>query len=44
MGWRGIYSTYEASYFSPIYMILLGLGTLALGLMLLRRYHRNLLD
>lgn len=40
---RGIYPTYDASWAAPGYVALLGLGTLALGLLFLRRHHRAIL-
>ncbi|MEM7238462.1 MAG: ABC transporter permease [Pseudomonadota bacterium] len=40
---RGFYSTYEAAYVSPLYVIGLSLVCLTLGLVLLRRHHRDLL-
>lgn len=41
---RGFYTTYIGSYISPIYVLLLSLILLALGLMLLSRHHRALLN
>lgn len=41
---RGFYPTYEASYVSIPYVLCFGLITLALGLLLLNRYHRDLLN
>ncbi|UWR24450.1 ABC transporter permease [Sulfitobacter sp. S190] len=40
---QGFYGTYDATYVSPLYVIGLSLGCLALGLVLLRRHHRELL-
>ncbi len=40
----GFYPTYEASYVSVPYVLCFGLITLALGLVLLNRYHRDLLN
>lgn len=40
----GIYVTYEAAYVSPLYVYLLSLVTAATGLLLLRRYHSDLLN
>lgn len=40
----GIYATYDASYVSPTYVFLLAGGLLTMGLLLLRRYHRDLLS
>ena len=41
---RGFYSNYDASYVSETYVILVSLSCIALGLVLLRRHHRDLLD
>ncbi|SFA71869.1 capsular polysaccharide transport system permease protein [Poseidonocella pacifica] len=41
---RGFYSNYDATYVSIPYLTLLPLILFALGLILLRRYHRDLLD
>ncbi|MDR6267640.1 ABC transporter permease [Roseobacter sp. N2S] len=41
---RGFYPTYDASYVSIPYVLCFGLITLALGLLLLNRYHRDLLN
>lgn len=38
------YPTYDASYVSPAYVFGLGLGLCALGLVLLGRYHRDILN
>lgn len=40
---RGIYPSYDASWASPGYVALLGLGSLAFGLLFLRRHHREIL-
>lgn len=40
----GFYPTYDADYVSVIYVIIVSVGTFALGLLLLRRSHRDLLD
>jgi len=40
----GFYPTYEASYVSVLYVASFGLITLALGLVLLNRFHRDLLN
>lgn len=40
----GIYSTYDASYASPLYVFTLSGITLAVGMLLLRRYHRDLIN
>jgi capsular polysaccharide transport system permease protein len=41
---RGIYSTYDAPYVSPLYVYAVSLVCMALGLLLLRRYHKDLLN
>lgn len=41
---RGFYESYRADYASPAYVSLLSLGLLAIGLLLLRRHHRDLLE
>ena len=41
---RGFYGTYDASYVSPTYVIVVALVALTLGLVFLRRYHRDLLN
>lgn len=40
----GIYVTYDATYVSPLYVFSVSLITAALGLMLLRRYHSDILN
>nr|WP_169618089.1 ABC transporter permease [Ruegeria sp. PR1b] len=40
----GIYPTYSAAYVEPLYVILLSLVLLALGLVLMGRYHREVLN
>lgn len=40
---RGFYPTYDASYVSTNYLITVGLVTLVIGLLLLRRFHRDIL-
>jgi len=40
----GFYPTYEATYVSVPYVLMFGLITLALGLLLLNRFHRDLLN
>lgn len=40
----GIYATYDASYVSPIYVFLFSGLLLCAGLVLLRRYHRDLIS
>lgn len=41
---KGIYSTYDAEYASPIFVLAVTGITLALGLLLLRRYHRDIIN
>lgn len=41
---RGIYSTYDAEYVSPLLVFTVASLTLALGLLLLRRYHRDIIN
>lgn len=41
---RGFYPTYDATYVSVEYVAIIGLGCLLLGLVLLRRNYRDLLD
>ncbi|MFZ5964875.1 ABC transporter permease [Thalassococcus sp. BH17M4-6] len=40
----GIYATYDASYVSHVYVFLFGGIPMTLGMMLLRRYHRDILN
>jgi capsular polysaccharide transport system permease protein len=40
----GFYPMYDATYVSLIYVLMVALALLAFGLMLLRRYHREILD
>ena len=40
----GIFATYDASYISPLYVFSVALITLAIGLLLLRRYHRDIVN
>lgn len=40
---RGFYPTYTASYVDPVYVLAVSLALLALGLLLLGRYHRDIL-
>lgn len=40
----GIYATYDASYVSLLYVFLISGVTLTLGLLLLRRYHRDIIN
>lgn len=39
---RGIYTTYDAAYVDPLYVYSISLITLATGLLLLRRYNRDI--
>lgn len=41
---RGIYQTYTADYASPAYVLFVSLACLLFGLVLLRRYHRDILN
>ena len=41
---RGFYSTYTAAHVTPLYPLFFGLAFLALGLLLLGRYHREILN
>lgn len=41
---RGVYSTYDASYVSPLYVFSVSLVCMAVGLLLLRRHHKDLLN
>ncbi len=41
---QGFYPTYHANYASPAYVIFLSLTCFALGLLLLRRHHRDFLN
>lgn len=40
----GIYPTYDAHYVSPFYVFMVSGVTFALGLLLLRRYHRDIVN
>lgn len=40
----GFYATYDASYVMPLYVFGIALVTFALGLLLLRRYHRDIVN
>lgn len=40
----GIYPSYDPQYTSPVYVLTVALGLLALGLVLLSRFHRDILD
>lgn len=40
---EGFYPTYEATYFSPVYVLFISLITLFFGVVLLKRYHREIL-
>lgn len=39
---KGIYTTYDAAYVNPLYVYTISLVTLSLGLLLLRRYNRDI--
>ncbi|AXI48016.1 sugar ABC transporter permease [Sulfitobacter sp. SK012] len=41
---QGFYPTYTASYVSEIFVLMTGVASLTLGLILMRRYHRALLE
>lgn len=41
---RGFYATYDAPWISGLYVLLLGLVTMTVGLILLRRYHGDILN
>jgi capsular polysaccharide transport system permease protein len=41
---KGIYATYDATYVSPLYVFSLSLITFAMGLLLLRRYHKDIVN
>ena len=40
----GFYSTYTASYVNEIYVLGVSLGLIAMGQILLGRYHRDILN
>ena len=40
----GVYATYDAAYVSPLYVFSVSLITFATGLLLLRRYYRDILN
>nr|WP_233495501.1 ABC transporter permease [Rhodosalinus halophilus] len=40
----GVYATYDATYVSPLYVFGISVVTLALGLLLLRRYYRDIIN
>lgn len=40
----GFYPMYEADYASPVYVLVIALPLIALGLLLLRRYHKDILS
>ncbi len=46
VGWMrtGFYPTYTASYAEPLYVLGISLGLLAMGLLLLGRYHHDILN
>ncbi|NDW33039.1 ABC transporter permease [Salipiger sp. PrR007] len=41
---KGFYPTYDANYASPVYVLSIALISLTLGLLLLRRYHAEILN
>ncbi|MFK7940761.1 MAG: ABC transporter permease [Roseovarius sp.] len=41
---KGMYATYDASYASPLYVFAISLVTFCLGLLLLRRYHKDIVN
>lgn len=41
---RGFYSTYDATYVSVTFVVMVSLASLAMGMLLLWRYHAELLD
>jgi capsular polysaccharide transport system permease protein len=41
---RGFYATYDATYVSPVYVVSVGLICLTLGLLPLRRHHKDLIN
>ena len=41
---KGFYPTYDANYASPVYVLAIALSSLALGLLLLWRYHAEILN
>jgi capsular polysaccharide transport system permease protein len=41
---HGIYTSYDANYVSPLYVFSIALVTFAAGLLLLRRYHRDIMN
>ncbi len=41
---KGIYATYDATYVSYVYVASVSMVTLVLGLLLLRRYHRDIVN
>ena len=40
----GFYPTYTASYVNELYVLAISLGLLCLGLIVLGRYHRDILN
>lgn len=40
----GIYATYDASYVSPLYVFSISMVTFCFGLLLLRRYHKDIVN
>lgn len=41
---RGFYATYDATWVSPLYVVFVALATTLIGLMLLDRYHADILN
>ena len=41
---KGIFTTYDAAYVSPLYVYSIALVTLSIGLLLLRRYNRDIVN
>lgn len=41
---EGVYATYDANYVSPLYVFAVACVTFALGLLLLRRYYRDIIN
>ncbi|MDX1786139.1 MAG: sugar ABC transporter permease, partial [Roseovarius sp.] len=41
---KGMYATYDATYVSPFYVFLISLVCFAAGLLLLRRYHKDIVN
>ena len=41
---KGFYPIYDATYVAPLYVLMVGLIAMALGLLLLRRHHKELIN